>query len=370
MDIKKIWEDSKKHITDKVSQVSFDLWIRTLAPEAFENGVFILAAPTTMGKTQGMNDRHFIHIDAAIKAVAPIVESVQIIDAVEQEARHKVTTEIHEIHEIKIKAGRRNADLRVNANQTFDNFIIGKSNQIVAAAAEAVAKKPGKVVNPLFIHGGTGLGKTHLLNAIVNHLLIQTPEPKIVLVTSEKFTNDFVNTMMNSKTNPVATFREKYREADVLLIDDIQFIRDKKGTQEEFFHTFNELINGGKQVVLTSDRHPDEMATLEDRMRSRFKSGLIQDISKPDVEMWMAILQKKATAENYRLSDEICEYLAKIAHEKDMNVREMEGNLTKINFYATLRGRSEPDIDDCNAAMKEIQDNTRYRTTAETIIGH
>ncbi|MDR0461899.1 MAG: chromosomal replication initiator protein DnaA [Christensenellaceae bacterium] len=366
MNIQKIWEDAKKEMHGRVSQVSFDLWIKPLVAEAFEDGEFILAANSTMGKQQAENTRHFVHIESVIKELAPIVEKVKIIDAIERERRqHDVVSD----SKAEITPKKPTSFITVNHNQTFDNFIVGKSNQIVCAASESVAKKPGKSINPLFIYGGSGLGKTHLLNAIVNHIMETSPKMSIAFATSEKFTNDFVQTMMNSKSNAVAAFREKYRNADILLIDDIQFIRDKKGTQEEFFHTFNDLIQNGRQVVLTSDRHPDEMPTLEDRMRSRFKSGLIQDITHPDVEMWMAILQKKANSENYRLSDEICTYLAKHAHERDLNVREMEGNLTKIIFYASLKGKTEPDIDDCEAALKEVQDTSKYQTTAEKIIG-
>jgi len=368
MDIIKIWEEAKKQIQGRVSQVSFDLWVKTLTPEAYTDGEFILAANTTMGKQQAENPRHMVHIDAVIKDVAPIVEKVVIIDAIEKEQRDAGKLgNIEKMQEAVTEKFARDLT-RVNVGQTFDNFIVGKSNQIVCAAAEAVAKKPGKI-NPLFIYGGSGLGKTHLLNAIVNYLLKEAPETKITFATSEKFTNDFVSTMVNAKSNPMAKFREKYRNTDVLLIDDIQFIRDKKGTQEEFFHTFNDLIQNGKQVILTSDRHPDEMPTLEDRMRSRFKSGLIQDITNPDIEMWLAILQKKANAENYRLGDDICMFLAKHAHERGLNVREMEGNLTKIIFYASLKGKTEPDMDDCMSALKEVQDNSKYQTTAEKIIG-
>ena len=366
MNIQKVWEDAKKSVRDGVSSISFDLWIKPLTAHAFDNGVFTLLAPTSTAKKQAEDDRHFSHIETAIKDLAPIVESVRIIDAVEKasiiaEASESPTPDTKkEVHPNKL--------IVVNPNQTFQNFIVGKSNQMVAAAAESVAKKPGQTINPLFIYGNTGLGKTHLLNAIVNYALTNSPEKVIVFSTSERFMNDYVSTIRDEKSNPVTAFREKYRLADILLIDDIQFIRDKKGTQEEFFHTFNDLIQNGKQVVITSDRHPDEMPTLEERMRSRFKMGLIQDITEPDMEMWLAILQKKANAENYRLSPEICQHLAKFAFEKKLNVREMEGNLTKIIFFAGLKGKVEPDMDDCQEALKEIQDDVKFKTTAEKIV--
>ena len=377
MNIQKIWEESKKQIQGKLSSVSFDLWIKPLIAEDFTDGTFILSAPTTAGKQQALQTRHLEHIENSLHESAPIIETIQIIDAIEKEQlQAKKQKESSPLNQDTPAGGdgfsgtrKINQDLRFNANQTFDNFIVGKSNQIVCAAAESVAKRPGKGVNPLFIYGNTGLGKTHLLNAIVNHIIREDKSKNIVFVSSENFTNDFIKTMMAGKTNPVAEFRERYRNADILLIDDIQFIRDKKGTQEEFFHTFNDLVQAGKQVVLTSDRHPDEMPTLEDRMRSRFKMGLIQDVTTPDVEMWMAILQKKANAENYRLTDEVLHFLSQYAHNNKQNVREMEGNLTKITFYASLKNKTQPDLDDCRDALKEVQDNSKYQTTAENIIG-
>jgi chromosomal replication initiator protein len=367
MDLQKIWLDAQKQIADRVSSVSFDLWIKTLTPEAFEDGVFILAALSGMAKQQALNERHFPHIVSALKACAPIVENVRIIDAVEKEARDKKNIPASVKPAADTEQHSKSALLQINPNMTFANFIIGKSNEVVAAAAEAVAKNPGKKINPLFIYGNSGLGKTHLLNAIANYIFLESPGTVIALATSEKFTNDYVSTMAH-KSNPTAAFREKYRTADILLIDDIQFIRDKKGTQEEFFHTFNDLIQNGKQIIITSDRHPDEMPTLEERMRSRFKSGLIQDITTPDIEMRMAILQKKAGLENYRLSDEVCTFIARYAMERNLNIRDMEGNLFKVIFYAGLRNKLEPTLQDCYDALKDVQDNTKHQTTADIII--
>ena len=370
MDINKIWKTAQKHIADRVSSVSFDLWIKTLSPEAFEDGTFILAAGSTMAKQQAMSDRHFPHIESQVKDAAPIVEKVVIIDAVEKEQRDQQDEPQKKSPEPAQSApGRQSLGVTVNPTQTFQNFIVGKSNEIVAAAAEAVAKNPGKRVNPLFIYGGSGLGKTHLLNAIANYVMTEHPKLKTVFVSSEKFTNDYVYTMMN-KSSPVAAFREKYRNVDILLIDDIQFIRDKQGTQEEFFHTFNDLFQNGRQIVLTSDRHPDEMPTLEERMRSRFKSGLIQDISSPDVEMRIAILRKKAALENYRLSDEVVDWLASNAVENNMNIRDMEGTLFKVIFYAGLRNKPEPTLEDCHDALKESHEEKKVQTTADHIIDH
>lgn len=351
----------------KVSSVSFDLWVKPLVAECFEDGNFVLSAGTTNAKSQAVDKRHFEHIERAIRDVAPIVDGVEIIDAVEKEKRAELNNNKDKT-ETKAATKKINSDLRFNPNQRFDNFITGRSNQIVCAAAEAVAKKPGRTVNPLFIYGGTGLGKTHLLNAIVNEILEKAPKTVIAFVSSENFTNDFVDTMRDSKHHPIATFREKYRAADILLVDDIQFIRDKPSTQEQFFHTFNDLVQNGKQVVLTSDRHPDEMPTLEERMRSRFKGGLIQDVATPDIEMWMALLQKKANDMEFHMPKSVCEYLAKHAYDKKLNVREMEGVLLTAKFSAQFDKRAELCTADCDNAIKETRDTTKYQTTAENII--
>jgi len=358
MDIGKIWKQSLPKIADKVSSISFDCWIKTLSADSFTDGVFTLLAESKNAKEYATNERHFTHIEAAIKDTAPVVEIVKIIDPVEKEQATPTD---------KPKTKPKDDKLTVNPNMTFDNFIVGKSNEVVAAAAEGVAKNPGKRINPLFVYSGVGLGKTHLLNAIANQIIADKPELKIMLATSEKFTNDYIYTI-KSKDQPAEAFREKYRTTDVLLIDDIQFIADKPSTQEEFFHTFNDLVQNGRQVVLTSDRHPDDMPKLQERMRSRFKSGLIQDIGSPDVEMRTAILQKKAAMENYRLDDEVVAHLAKIAADTDANIRDMEGMLFKVIFYAGLMNRNTPTIEDCHLALKEGMQDKKVQTTADNII--
>jgi len=356
MDIAKIWKQSMARIADKVTALSFDCWIKTLVAESFANGCFVLLAESKNAKNYATNDRHFPHIEAAIKETAPVVESVKIIDPVEKEQTEPAPS----------KTSKKEPEkLTVNPNMTFENFIVGKSNEVVAAAAEGVAKSPGKRINPLFIYGGVGLGKTHLLNAIANHILVESPKLKIVLATSEKFTNDYIVTIKNK--NPEA-FREKWRVTDVLLIDDIQFIADKPSTQEEFFHTFNDLVQNGKQVVLTSDRHPDDMPKLQERMRSRFKSGLIQDIGSPDVETRTAILQKKAAMENEQVSEEIVAYLAQLAVDQDMNIRDMGGMLNKVIQYARLMNRPLPTLEDCATILKDTPQDKKVQTTADNII--
>jgi chromosomal replication initiator protein len=228
---------------------------------------------------------------------------------------------------------------------------VGKSNEVVAAAAEFVAKSPGKKINPLFIYGRSGLGKTHLLNAIANYIQEDAPKTNIVLTTCQKFTGEYVEIIKHK--GDFGAFRGKYRNVDVLLIDDMQELTNKQATQEEFFHTFNDLFEHNRQIVITSDRHADEIATLAERMKSRFKSGLIQDIGNPDVEMRIAILQKKASLEGKYLPDEVANYIAEYSFNNNENVRDMEGHLFKVIFYAELKNKPMPDLDDCHNAVAE-----------------
>jgi len=341
-----VWKKAKPIIANNVSSISFDLYIKTLTPLAFEDGSFILSAQSTRDANYANNERHYPYIDDAVKTVAPIVEEVVIIDAIEKEKRIKANAPTPP--EPKILPPQKHTN-NINPLQTFDNFIVGKSNEFVAHAAEWVAKKPGKKINPLFIWGRSGLGKTHLLNAIANYIMDDQPNLNIVLTTVEKFTDEFVNIL--KRKGDFGVFREKHRNTDVLLLDDIQELSNKPGTQEEFFHTFNDLFEHGRQIVITSDRPPDEVATLNERMRSRFKSGIIQDISNPDTEMRIAILQKKASLDGKYIPPEVAEYIAEYSFDNNENVRDMEGHLYKVIFYAELKGKPAPDLDDCYSAI-------------------
>ncbi|MCC3673850.1 chromosomal replication initiator protein DnaA [Staphylococcus epidermidis] len=220
-----------------------------------------------------------------------------------------------------------------NMHNTFDTFVIGPGNRFPHAASLAVAEAPAEAYNPLFIYGGVGLGKTHLMHAIGHHVLSNKPNAKVIYTSSEKFTNEFIKSIRDNETE---AFREKYRKIDVLLIDDIQFIQNKEQTQEEFFHTFNELHQNNKQIVISSDRPPKEIAKLEDRLRSRFEWGLIVDITPPDYETRMAILQKKIEEENLDIPPEALNY---IANQIQSNIRELEGALTRLLAYSKLQGK-------------------------------
>ncbi len=224
----------------------------------------------------------------------------------------------------------------LNPRYTFDTFVVGSNNRFAHAAADAVAKAPGKMYNPLFLHGGAGLGKTHLMHAIAHYILDHNHDAKVLYVTSETFTNELIDAIRSGAGTAMSAFREKYRSVDVLLVDDIQFIIGKEATQEEFFHTFNDLHDNKKQIILTSDKPPKEIETLEARMRSRFEWGILADISSPDYETRMAILRKKEEADGYDIDDEVISY---IASNIKSNIRELEGALNIIIAFSSLENR-------------------------------
>ena len=243
----------------------------------------------------------------------------------------------------------QNANL--NPKYTFDAFVVGANNNLAHAASLAVAESPGEIYNPLFIYGGVGLGKTHLMQSIANFILKNNPKAKILYVTSEKFTNELIDAIRNKNNISTTEFREKYRNNDVLLIDDIQFIIGKESTQEEFFHTFNALHEAKKQIIISSDKPPKEIETLEERLRSRFEWGLTVDIQSPDYETRMAILRKKEEMEGYNIDNEVIKY---IATNIKSNIRELEGALTKIVALSKLEKNREINIALAEKALKDI----------------
>ncbi len=255
----------------------------------------------------------------------------------------------------------------LNKNYTFDTFVVGSNNRFAQASAIAVSENPGEIYNPLFIYGGVGLGKTHLMHAIGHYIVDQNPGTNVLYVTSEQFTNEVIDAIRKRNNSPdiINKFRDKYRNIDVLLIDDIQFIIGKDSTQEEFFHTFNTLYEQKKQIVITSDKPPKDMDVLEERFRSRFSQGLLADIQFPDFETRMAILQKKIEAFNFNINNEVLSY---IANNVTSNIRELEGAVKKVVAFANLE-KKNIDIDLAKEALKDIiSPNSPSKITPENII--
>ena len=256
-------------------------------------------------------------------------------------------------------------DPQLNPKYTFENFVIGNANRFAAAAAAAVAESPAEAYNPLFIYGGVGLGKTHLMQAIGNQIHQLNPDKKILYITSEKFTNDLIDAIQQKKT---FEFRDRIRKVDILMVDDVQFIAGRDSTQQEFFNTFNELHNAGKQIILTSDKPPKDIAHLEERLCSRFEWGLVVDIQRPDVDTRVAILKEKARLENVTINQDVLEL---IAGNIDTNVRELEGCLRRLLAFAglTKTNYNAIDVPFCEQALKEVFDQKRHKQiTAELIM--
>ena len=341
--IEELWVATLEKIEEKISKPSFDTWLKNTKAEAIEKNTLIISAPNEFARDWLETQYTELISDILGEVTGTKLNTKFIIPTsnMEVEDTKQVTSQ---------KAESITNDMpksMLNSKYTFDTFVIGAGNRFAHAASLAVAEAPAKAYNPLFIYGGVGLGKTHLMHAIGHYVREHNPKAKVVYLTSEKFTNEFINAIMDNKSN---SFRNKYRNIDVLLIDDIQFIAGKESTQEEFFHTFNALHEESKQIIISSDRPPKEIPTLEDRLRSRFEWGLITDITPPDLETRIAILTKKAKAEGLDIPNEVMLY---IANQINTNIRELEGALIRVVAYSSLVNQ---DIDASLAAdaLKDI----------------
>lgn len=354
------WKKVLNKLENEVTAVTFDLWINTLSPVQYANDELLLMAPSVTAKNQVNQIGLFEKITKCVREEFTPYTFVRVTDNQEYEesCRRQDAENERFAEQMSLKS-------KFDKKYTFDSFVVGKSNQVVCAAMQNVAKNPGGKFNPLFIYGGVGLGKTHLLHAVGNYLLEHRPDLNVLYVTCEKFSNDYIDTIKNSKDKSSIDFRDKYRNVDVLMIDDIQFISKRIGTQEEFFHTFNDLYQNGKQIIMASDRPPKEINPLEDRLKSRFSCGLIQDIGEPDYETKIAILKKKCSQEGYLVDEDVIDF---IAQKTGTNVREMEGILTKVVFYSGLLNKTHATMEDANEALKDYGEPEKTDLDADKII--
>lgn len=353
---KVLWKSVLSELEVLLTTVSFDMWFKDLEPYTVENDKLVLIAPLNSFKS--INKNYKDQIKKAIESSGAKISGIEIIT--------KAETDNYTLSDEKEKEEDDEDTVNMfDPGYTFDSFVVGDSNSIAYAAAEAVAKAPGACHNPLFIYGGVGLGKTHIMHAIANYILSQNKKAKILYVTAEQFVNDYIDSLKNNKDNELnKQFRIKYRSVDVLMMDDVQFLSGKTSTQEALFHTFNDLYQFRKQIVLTSDRHPRELTFLQDRLKSRFQSGLTVDITKPSIETRIAILQKKAYAKKYDISQKAVFF---IAENITSNIRELEGALSKVVFYCSLSGRSSDDLEAVKDALKDCIDVSSHVISMDSI---
>ena len=361
-----------------LSDVSFKTWILPLKVyDVIENTVYILVTLDGTGDyIDYIEKKYLLPFKVSIAEITRIEYDVKFIP--DNPSELEKVEEIANAHKKKAAAHTKKNDnllmierANLNPRYTFDTFVVGKNNNFAHAASLAVAESPGEVYNPLFLYGGVGLGKTHLMHSIAHFILEKDPKKKVLYVTSEAFTNELIESLRSGKTGnelPMTAFRDKYRNVDVLLIDDIQFIIGKESTQEEFFHTFNHLHVAGKQIIISSDKPPKDIETLEARLRTRFEWGLIADISAPDYETRMAILKKKIESdqlERYHIPEDVLQF---IATNIKSNIRELEGSLNKLIALYKLKNE-EINISLAAEALKDlISPDENRKITPELII--
>ncbi|MDW7673083.1 MAG: chromosomal replication initiator protein DnaA [Bacillota bacterium] len=327
-----LWDQCLKTLEQQLKKPSFETWIKSVYLYDYKGNKLVLATPNVFAREWIVNNY--------ANVIKPICEQIfertldisYIVPIDNEEDNYIVDRRDKKEKEISNSLPKEHIST-LNPKYTFDTFVVGNSNRFAHAASLAVAEAPAKSYNPLFIYGGVGLGKTHLMHAIGHFVKQQNNQAKVMYVSSETFTNELINSIRDDNT---IEFRNKYRSIDVLLIDDIQFLAKKERTQEEFFHTFNSLHEANKQLVISSDRPPKEIPTLEDRLRSRFEWGLITDIQPPDLETRIAILRKKAAIENILVHDDVMLY---IADQIQSNIRELEGALIRVVAFSSLKGK-------------------------------
>ncbi len=358
------WEEILRTVKEEheLTDISFKTWLEPLKVfDVKDNTLYILVPDEQMGLNY-ITKKYTLPIKVAVAEI--IGKDYEIEFVLPEQAKSMRTPKPMAF--VNTESIDKSS---LNPNYTFDTFVVGNNNKLAHAASLAVAESPGEVYNPLFLYGGVGLGKTHLMHSIAHFIQSNNPDVKILYVSSETFTNELIEAIRNGNNTAMTKFREKYRNIDVLLIDDIQFIIGKESTQEEFFHTFNDLHGAKKQIIISSDKPPKEIATLEGRLKSRFEWGLIADISSPDYETRMAILRKKEERDSkekgYHLDDEVIQY---IATNIKSNIRELEGALNRITAMSSLEHR-EITVELAQEALKDmISPNAKREITPDLIL--
>ncbi len=358
------WARILDALEKKINRHSYDTWLKPTRYSHSSGGILFVRVPNLEFRQVG--DKYADLIQEALDNLGLEYQDVQFVtedDPASTPVRHDGGLSVHAVP-TAVPASQSRFDwdgaAQLNPRYTFDAFVIGSGNQFAHAACQAVAERPSKAYNPLFLYGGVGMGKTHLMQAIGHEIKRQAPQAAICYVSSEKFTNDMINSLRYDK---MTTFRDRFRTVDVLLVDDIQFLAQKERTQEEFFHTFNALHESMKQIVIASDRPPKELAEIEDRLRSRFEWGLIADIQPPDLETKVAILQKKAENEKVTLPTDVALYIASNIRS---NVRELEGALIRLVAHSSLIG-TEITLPYAQQALKNFIDSQARKVTIESI---
>jgi chromosomal replication initiator protein len=362
MDSKKLWDSVLVEIELNVSKATFNTWFKDTSISKEEDGVVHLSVPSMFVKEWLYNKYHNL-ILRNLRTFSETIRSVEYaVSRGEERKRPEGDDRMREVvvNELPLNDLYVNKEDNLNPRYTFESFVVGPFNELAHAAAQAVIKKPGIVYNPLFIYGNTGHGKTHLIQAIGNYIKTTSSDKRIHYVTSEKFALDYINSVQTNRTN---YFKQKYRKYDVLIMDDIHFLSNKEKTQEELFHLFNNLYDDNKQIIFSSDKHPNYIPHLEERLKSRFAAGMIIDIPTPDQESRGAILRAKAKMHNFTLADEIVEFLAS---NISSNIRELEGVLNTIIFQTQVKGR-ELHLSEVKILIKDSNKQKRVISTKEVI---
>jgi chromosomal replication initiator protein len=351
-----LWNQALVEVKERIGKQNYDTWIKPVRFASRNKSEIKLEVPNKFFR-DWLTEHYLTQIEDVLSSLAK--DRIRVVFEVNERLEGRLTVD----RSIKMEEKDRERQER-NTNlipkYTFDNFVIGASNQFAHAACVAVANQPGDHYNPLFIYGGVGLGKTHLVNAIGHHSVTQRPSLKVVYLSSESFMNELIASLRRDRMDE---FKRKFRNVDILILDDVQFIAGKERTQEEFFHTFNSLYDSHKQIVITSDKFPKEIPGIEDRLRNRFEWGLIADIQPPDMETRVAILQKKAELEGVQLPHDVAIFLAS---NIDSNVRELEGSLTRLGAFASLT-KATITIDLTKELLRNTLTGTQREITVENI---